>query len=108
MTVDQILEAVEDPTMYDDPIYVQLAAEVRRLQDESDQLRQAVNTVGSYGYNEICKLRKRERVLVEALTWYERWVGECNKDGMEGDTARGRLARDIGKTASAALEAVKE
>jgi hypothetical protein len=56
----------------------------------------------------IAELRERERVLVEALTWYERWVGECNKDGMEGDTARGRLARDIGKTASAALEAVKE
>jgi hypothetical protein len=56
----------------------------------------------------IAELRERERVLVEALTWYERWVGECNKDGMEGDTARGRLARDIGKTASAALEAAKE
>jgi hypothetical protein len=103
MTVDQILEAVEDPTMYDDPIYVQLAAEVRRLQDESDQLRQAVNTVGSYGYNEICKLRKRERVLVEALEAIDRH-GKADADGTSFSTYYGQVVF----IARAALEAVKE
>jgi hypothetical protein len=57
---------------------------------------------------EVRRLRERERVLVEALGLYDRWVGECNKDGNEGDAARRMLAKDVGKVARAALEAVKE
>jgi hypothetical protein len=57
---------------------------------------------------EVRRLRERERVLVDALTWYERWVGECAKIGADGDRARGILDRDIGEKARAALEAVKE
>ena len=57
---------------------------------------------------EVRRLRERERVLCIALDLYARWVGDCNKDGNEGNAARNTLAKDVGKTARAALEAVKE
>jgi hypothetical protein len=51
-----------------------------------------------------CKQLQAENArLREALVWYEKWVGECNRDGREGDIARNRLAKDVGHTASAAL-----
>jgi hypothetical protein len=39
----------------------------------------------------------------EALEWYAENVGNCNKDGDEGNTARNRLAKDVGSIARAAL-----
>lgn len=46
---------------------------------------------------------ERDR-LREALRWYEKVVGECNRRGRAGDDARHTLARDIGAKARAALQ----
>jgi hypothetical protein len=88
MTVDQILEAVEDPTMYDDPIYVQLAAEVRRL-------------------------REHERVLVEwlghiAKTEQAHCYVDINDSEIIDNIKTRHDLRKCGNCARAALEAVKE
>jgi deoxyhypusine synthase len=47
-------------------------------------------------------ITERDR-LREALEWYEKTVGDCNRDGKEGDNARNALAQDVGKRARAAL-----
>ena len=45
--------------------------------------------------------------LREALEWYEKIVGECNRRGREGDDARNAIAQDMGKRARTALQEVK-
>jgi hydroxymethylglutaryl-CoA reductase len=52
----------------------------------------------------IAKLETENKRLQEALEWYAENVGNCNKDGDEGNTARNRLAKDVGSIANAALE----
>ena len=42
--------------------------------------------------------------LEAALTWYAEHVPDCRKTGLEGDVARGKLDRDGGSKARAALE----
>jgi hypothetical protein len=41
--------------------------------------------------------------LEGALTWYAEHVPDCRKTGLEGDVARGKLDRDGGSKARAAL-----
>jgi len=52
----------------------------------------------------IDKVKAENKRLREALEWYAENVGNCNKDGDEGNTARNRLAKDVGSIASAALD----
>ena len=49
---------------------------------------------------------KNDRIadLEAALTWYAEHVPDCRKTGLEGDVARGKLDRDGGSKARAALE----
>ena len=46
---------------------------------------------------------ERDR-LREALEWYEKIVGECNRRGQEGEDARNAIAQDMGKRARTALQ----
>ena len=46
---------------------------------------------------------ERDR-LREALEWYEKIVGDCNRRGREGDDARNAIAQDMGKRARTALK----
>ncbi len=43
--------------------------------------------------------------MFEALNWYKEQVSNCNREGDIGETARDRLAKDVGKRAKAALSA---
>jgi cell shape-determining protein MreC len=54
------------------------------------------------------KLESENKQLRDALQWYSKTVGNCNRRGTEGDVARQRLAKDVGKRADEALEAEDE
>lgn len=43
-------------------------------------------------------------ILVDALKWYAETVSKCNRKDSSGDTARDRLARDVGRRAERALD----
>ena len=55
-------------------------------------------------YDDYAKLEAERDRLREALEWYEKIVGECNRRGREGDDARNAIAQDMGKRARTALQ----
>ena len=54
-------------------------------------------------YHGIKDAQARIAELKAALTWYAAHVPDCRKTGLEGDVARGKLDRDGGSKARAAL-----
>jgi exonuclease VII small subunit len=68
-------------------------------------------TVGphlSYEYithtNNIDKKDQRIKDLEEALLWYADTVSDCNRCSKEGEEARSKLAKDVGRMAKNVLE----
>ena len=74
---DRIAQAEEQAQMRME--YYAMEDRVAALDDERDQLR-------------------------EALEWYEKIVGECNRRGKEGEDARNALAQDVGSRARKVLQ----
>lgn len=49
-------------------------------------------------------MKEKNDRLSSVLKWYADTVGDCNRSGKDGDTARDRLAKDHGSKAEEALE----
>ena len=70
----------------------------------SDHTTTAPDTAIIAGMVENARLRREKARLREALQWYEKIVGECNRRGQEGEDARNALAQDVGSRARIALQ----
>mgnify|MGYP003630304015 CR=1 FL=1 len=71
---------------------------------EAQDLYQKAGVNGANGWELMIDAQARIADLEAALTWYAQHVPDCRKTGLEGDVARGKLDRDGGSKARAALE----
>ena len=72
---------------------------------EAQDLYKSAGVNGENGSGLMIDAQARIAELEAALTWYAKHVPDCRKTGLEGDVARGKLDRDGGSKARAALGA---